>query len=249
MLHRDTAGLSDTGRKRSNNEDAFLVDDEHGLYAVADGMGGHLAGEVASAMVVDSLKAAVSNPDVSLPAAASASRTAEAARLLALIREANRRVYQCSQLDAQCRGMGATLAALHCVHDRIIVANVGDSPVYLVRGNGIAMISAMHTVAAERAAAAAEGMGPMPEIYRHMLTRAVGIEADIEPYILETDCRAGDTFIVCSDGLSNAVETAEISAIARRFAAAEACRRLVDLANARGGDDNITVIVVKTLNA
>ena len=249
MLQLDTAGLSDTGRKRSNNEDAFLVDDEHGLYAVADGMGGHLAGEVASAMVIDSLKAAVANPDIAPPAAASASLTVEAAKLLAWIRDANRRVYQRSQSDAHCRGMGATIAALYCVHNRIITANVGDSPVYLVRGNDIEMISAMHTVAAEQAAAVSEYRELLSGMYRHMLTRAVGIEADITPHILETDCRAGDAFIVCSDGLSNAVATAEMSAIVRRAGAAEACRRLVDLANARGGDDNITVIVVKTLNA
>lgn len=237
MLRLETAGLSDIGRKRGNNEDAFLVDDGHGLYIVADGMGGHLAGEVASAIVVDSMKAAACGPGGPLPAEA---------RLLGWIRQANKSVYQRSLSDEQYRGMGSTVAALYVDGDHAVAANVGDSPVYLVRSSRIEMLSAMHTVAAERTALYPQGLG-LPVHFHHMLTRAVGIDADVEPYILETDCRTGDAFILCSDGLSNALQPEELSAIVRRCGADEACARLVELANARGGDDNITVIVIKVL--
>jgi protein phosphatase len=245
MLQRETAGLSDIGKNRDQQEDAFLVDDEHGLYIVADGMGGHLAGEVASAIIIDTLQAAACDPCRHLPAAAETSRSLASAKLLGWIRQANRNVYQRSLSDEQCRGMGSTIAALYFTDNLVVTANVGDSPVYLVSAGGIEMLSAMHTVAAERRALALQGLD-LPVHFHHMLTRAVGIDAEVEPNIRETDFRAGDAFILCSDGLSNAVEPEEMLAIVRRCSARDACARLVGLANARGGDDNSTVIVIKT---
>ena len=140
--------------------------------------------------------------------------------------------------------MGSTIAALYFTDNLVVASNAGDSPVYLVRGNGIEMLSAMHTVAAERSIFDLQGLD-LPVHFHHMLTRAVGIDADVEPSMLETDFRAGDVFILCSDGLSNAVEPEEMLAIIRRCSVRDACVRLIDLANARGGDDNSTVIVIR----
>ena len=158
MLQLETAGLSDIGKIRDHQEDAFLVDDEHGLYVVADGMGGHLAGEVASAIIIETLQAAVADPGYPPPADREASLSPEGSLVLNWIRSANRNVYLHAQRDEQCRGMGSTIAVLYFTDNRVVAANVGDSPVYLVRASGIEMLSAMHTVAAERNAIDLQGL-------------------------------------------------------------------------------------------
>jgi len=247
MLQLEAAALSDIGRKRDNQEDAFLVDDAHRLYAVADGMGGHLAGEIASRMAVDSLRAAADEADLRPAASADGSLSPEAGRLVSWIREANRNVYERSLCDERCRGMGSTVAALFFVNDRFVAANVGDSPIYLVRGGRIEMLSAMHTAAAERPALDPMARALLSGLLQHMLTRAVGIDAEVQPHVRERDCRAGDIFIICSDGLSNALRPEEMPGVVRQANAGEACRKFVDLANRRGGDDNITVIVIKAI--
>lgn len=243
MLQLDTAGLSDLGRKRSCNEDAFVLDDALGLYVVADGMGGHLAGEIASAMTVEVLRRAASGPGAALPADRDRLLSPEAQRLRAWITAANREVFERSQRDARCRGMGSTVAALYCIRGRAVSANVGDSPVYRVRGNTITPFSAMHTVAAEQSATPVSTVH-LPEIYHHMLTRAIGIEMDVRPHIQEADICVGDVYILCSDGISNAVDPREMRAIVQQADAGAACRRLVDLALERGGNDNATVVVI-----
>ena len=113
MLQLETAGLSDIGKNRDHQEDAFLVDDEHGLYVVADGMGGHLAGEVASAIIIETLQAAVADPGNPPPADRETSLSPEGSRVLDWIRSANRNVYLHARRDEQCRGMGSTIAALY----------------------------------------------------------------------------------------------------------------------------------------
>lgn len=244
MLQLETAGLSDIGKKRDHQEDAFLVDDKRRLYVVADGMGGHLAGEVASAIIIDTLQTAVADPGYHPPAERDVPLTPEGSLVLNWISSANRNVYLHAQRDEQCRGMGSTIAALYFTDNRVVAANVGDSPMYLVRDNGIKLISAIHTVAAEQAGYL-QGQALLPEQFQHALTRAVGTHDSVQPYIHQLPCCADDVYIICSDGLSNAVETEEMHAIVRQCSARDACARLIDLANARGGDDNSTVIVIK----
>ncbi len=245
MLKLETAGLSDIGKNRDHQEDAFLVDDEHGLYVVADGMGGHLSGEVASGIIIETLQAAVAGPGYPPPADRAASLSPEGSLVLHWIRSANRNVYLRAQRDEQCRGMGSTIAALYFTPNRVVAANVGDSPMYLVRAGRIELISALHTVAAEQAGSLHNQM-LLPKQFQHMLTRAVGIHESVQPYIQTLPCCADDVYIICSDGLSNAVEPEEMLVIVRRCSARDACARLIDRANARGGDDNSTVIVIKT---
>jgi serine/threonine protein phosphatase PrpC len=245
MLQLETAGLSDIGKKRDHQEDAFLVDDEHRLYVVADGMGGHLAGEVASAIVIETLQAAVNDSNSPPATDPDTSLSPEGTMLASWIQNANRRVFEQSQSQEQCRGMGSTIAALYYTGQRVMVANVGDSPIYLVRAGSIELISAIHTMAADQAARDLYGEDTLLKQFNHMLTRAVGTDNDVQPYIRELSCCANDSYIICSDGLSNAIEPEEMLATVQQCTAGKACRELITMANARGGDDNITVIVIK----
>ena len=246
MIQDHSAGLTDVGKQRDGNEDALLLDDENRLYVVADGMGGHQAGEVASGIVIDTFSSCIihggGTKTVTFP---DATLSMEANELLACIREANSKVFEKSQNDETCRGMGSTVAALYCSDSTIIAANVGDSPIFLIRDGEPELISVMHTVAAEQAAIDPNRLKNIAEKYLHMLSRAIGVAREVTPDVCETDCFPGDTIVLCSDGLSNLVVPGEIADIVGRHMPEAACRELVDLANERGGTDNITVIVVR----
>ncbi len=239
--------LSDIGRKRENNEDSFLyaeIDGENGnsahLLAVADGMGGHLAGEVASRRVVEVLREHfISNPIVeNVPL-----------RLKEAITEANRSVYDMSCANSELRGMGSTCTAVLCTHEMAYAAHVGDSRAYLVRKGGVKKITKDHTVAermVESGIITHEEAKVCPE--RNALLRAVGtnpeVEVDLTPPI---DFIPGDVLILCSDGLTEYVTEDELSNVVTLFPPDKACDLLVNIANNRGGRDNITVQVAKVL--
>jgi len=244
MLEIEAAGLTDVGRVRAANEDAYLIDDSRRVYVVADGMGGHLAGEVASGLVVETITACLADAGRCLPEPGDESLSTEANRVLAWIRSANQAVFQKSRQDSSCRGMGSTIAVVHCTASTLIAANVGDSPIYLLRGDTIELISVAHTVAAEQAANGTERGRLLAENFKHMLSRAIGVGERVVPDVCEIQLFPGDRIILCSDGLSNAVSPQELLAITGRYAPATACQALVDLANERGGRDNITAIVI-----
>jgi protein phosphatase len=240
----ESAVLSDVGNLRHQNEDAFLVDDRLRLYAVADGMGGHRAGDVASAMVVDSLHHYLrrgadfgdvgDDPDLS----------SSANILLKAIASANHAVYRASKDDPDRKGMGSTVAAVMFAHRSVIASNVGDSPIFLIHDDTIEPLSVLHTVEAEHNAMSDAAEFPANHPFRHMLTRGMGIEADVEADICETQCFPGDRIILCSDGLTNKATPEEIRIHSAGEAAKVACARLVALANDRGGEDNVTVLVI-----
>ncbi|MBU1056226.1 MAG: protein phosphatase 2C domain-containing protein [Proteobacteria bacterium] len=246
MIKVESAGITDTGRKRPGNEDSYFVDESNCLYVVADGMGGHNAGEVASKLVVDTLKEMMglyvcgdtdkikSIQDVSI----------QASWLLTSVAEANKRVYRLSKKESACKGMGSTVSAVFVVSDKLIALNVGDSPIYLFRNNEIDMLSVPHTAMAEYAAFAPAGAQPLSERFRHTITRAIGIKKEVEPDFREIKIFTGDQVLVCSDGLSDKVKPEEIMDIMKNNSALNASRMLVDLANERGGDDNITLIAL-----
>ena len=251
MTAIESAGLTDVGKKREENEDSYLVDDELHLYLVADGMGGHLAGEVASSMVVQTFRECMA-PELSesVPEAlaeADETLSGEANRLLAVIRAANRAVVERARQEEQCRGMGSTVAAIYYADSTIIAANLGDSPIYLVRRGEIEPLYVPHTLVAEQAAIDPERAKMLEERFHHVLTRAIGVAEEALPDVCEVPFFPGDIVILCSDGLSNMVSPEEICDIVGENNPEASCRRLVDLANERGGDDNITVIVLKGL--
>jgi PPM family protein phosphatase len=238
MVTVESAGLSDVGRRREANEDRICVDDDLGLYLVADGMGGHQAGEIASELVVSSIRDFLSGQGE--PPASTEDRAPECAeRLLAGIRWSNQVVYEASMGRVDRRGMGSTIAAVYFCEDRLIAANIGDSPIYLVRNGGIDALSVPHTLQAD-----------MPsQVYApfigNVLTRAVGPHPSVDADLCEISCYKNDVLVLCSDGLSNKVSPQEISEMVSSRPPQEACRMLVDLANQRGGEDNISVVAVR----
>lgn len=240
MVIVESAGISDVGRKRQSNEDRIFIDDAGGLYLVADGMGGHQAGEVASALVVESIRDFIGKnesfkSDTPLPG----NLSAKAHRLLAGIEWSNRVVHQTSSEHPSYRGMGSTVAAVYFSEDTVIAANVGDSPIYLVRNGTINLLSVPHTLQAD-----------LPNdiqapFMSNILTRAVGPKNVVEADICELNCFKDDQLVICSDGLSNKVTPNEIAALTGAHPPASSCRAMVALANERGGDDNISAVVLR----
>ena len=249
MIEIESAGITDRGKKRKANEDSLFLEDSMGLYVVADGMGGHLAGEVASKMVVDTIGDYVKNcqesADDSAPVYRNETLSKEANRLLSGIHLSNKVVHEAARENNLYRGMGSTVSAVYFAEGTFIAANVGDSPIYLIRDGNVKLVSVPHTVIAEQTAldpANAERLGME---FRHVLTRAMGTEEFVKADIYEIQCFRDDILVISSDGLSDKASPEEIQQLVDGNGSDAACRRLVDLANDRGGDDNITAIVLK----
>lgn len=244
----ESAGISDVGQKRKNNEDALYLSDELNLYIVSDGMGGHQAGEVASAMVIETISRYMEHyddADHEDEEASDDSLSVEANRLLGGIRLANQGVYEAASRNEKQKGMGATVSAVLFTEDALIVANVGDSPIFLIHNGAIEQVSVTHNVITEQEAIDPEAARQLGPAYGHMLTRAMGIAETVVPDISEIPYFKGDQLVICSDGLTDLATPEEILDVIDQADPQEACQELVDLANARGGHDNITVITLK----
>ena len=253
MFVIESTGISDIGKKRKTNEDALLVDDQLGLYVVADGMGGHLAGEVASSLVIETLRDFIKqDPDREDEIAldeADERLSEEANRILSGIKISNKVVYETSKSEEKYRGMGSTVSVLYQNEQTMIAANVGDSPIYLVHKGKIELLSVLHTVMAEHAAISPDSDHQLGEEYKHMLTRAMGAEERVNADICEISSHQDDVLVISSDGLSDCVSPDEILEQVLNNSTEHACRSLVDMANERGGYDNVTVIVLRVKNA
>jgi protein phosphatase len=249
MVSVESAGQTDVGQKRKGNEDSFLIDDELQLYVVADGMGGRKAGEVASRLVIETISktmhklVSAESPDQMV--GVDRNLSSQANQLVYAIRRANLKTYEYAQNDESCKGMGSTVSAVYFSDNQAIVSNVGDSPIYLVRDGRAEVVSTMHTVMAEQEALAPDGGLKLGQQYLHMITRAMGIGETVNPDTAEIFFQEGDILVICSDGLSDKAFPEEICEIVEKNAPEDSCRKLVDMANERGGDDNITVIVLK----
>ncbi len=248
MIIVESAALTDVGLKRTNNEDSFCVDDGIGLYVVADGMGGHQAGEVASRILVDTIRDYIARFADGRPVEElgeiDAGLSRQANRLLAAICLANRAIYRVAEGKNAYKGMGSTVSAVYLTDGTVIAANVGDSPIYLVRNSAVEVLSKPHTFLEEQKRLYPDEPAPQGEQFRHILTRAMGSKDDVEADICEIQAFAGDRIVICSDGLSDKIEPEEILAFVENNQPAKACERLVGMAKSRGGDDNITVIVL-----
>ena len=254
MIIVQAAGFSDIGKVRKANEDSFLLNEAIGLYVVADGMGGHRGGGVASRIAVETIDAYLANPsqeftDTDGPNAL-AGQSSAAKHLRESIFLANQKIYKQSLTDTACRGMGTTVSALYLAGNSIITANVGDSPIYLLRNGEIETLYTPHTLLHERKKIpkSMEDRFPSSKL-AHILTRAVGIRSDVGMDLVETPCFTDDIIVLCSDGLSGKISREEIRDLVYQNDATSACRKLTDLANQRGGEDNITVIVVRVTSA
>ncbi len=243
-----SAGLTDVGKKRDNNEDTFYTDDQVGLYIVADGMGGHRAGEVASNTVVSSVKdymeAFHTSPVAKETKEGNMSPAATA--VCHSIELANRVVYQLSQDQGSYKGMGSTAAVVYVYGDTLITANVGDSRIYLIRTDGIEQLTQDHTLLAEHMRKNPNWDPNTASIpMKHILVRAVGIHETVETDVYELQPLPGDVILMCSDGLTDMLSDEEIhEAVLQGGALEEICDRLVYMANERGGLDNITTVLL-----
>jgi protein phosphatase len=249
MVILESAGITDVGKRRNSNEDTLFIDDALGLYMVADGMGGHQAGEVASKLVVDTIRDYLANTadhdHADRLGKTDGTLSKEADKMRSAIMIANKRVHDASKAEAAYAGMGSTVSAVYFKNDTLIAANVGDSHIYLIHNGKIELISVIHNVITEQTAINPERARHMGKQFQHMLTRAMGIEESVDPDISELQVFKGDTLIVCSDGLTDNVAAEEVLDVARLEQPEKICHYLVQMANDRGGHDNISVIVVK----
>jgi len=229
----DFVQLTDTGRERRSNEDNAFS--RPPLFAVADGMGGARAGEVASGIVVETLEKGM--PDEVGPEEG----------LAGLTREANQRIHQKATAEEERAGMGTTLTAAYVGDDEVAFAHVGDSRAYRLRDGKLEQLTNDHSLVGElvrRGKLTERQAEEHPQ--RSVITRALGPEAAVEVDSFSVDARPGDVFLLCSDGLTSMVEADTIADILREHDSMdEAARRLVDVANENGGRDNITVVLFR----
>src|SRR5258708_6327556 len=242
-------GATDVGRKRSSNEDAFLVDDALGLYVVADGMGGHAAGEVASQEAVETIYGMVKQGLRALPQIVGTltnEHARSACRLLeGAVQAATYMVFALAELDRDKSGMGTTISALLSLGEYAVTAQVGDSRIYQVREGQVAQITEDHTLISwqlKQGLITPEEARRSP--HRNVITRAVGNRDYVEVDTGLIALMPGDRFLLCSDGLHGYLREDEIS-IVTFLGAEEAVGRFIEMANERGGKDNITAVLVE----
>lgn len=245
------AGLAatDVGCKRTNNEDSFLIDDVLGYYAVADGMGGHAAGEVASQMAVTTVQqllAANAGVLQALATDASHDKKVAAEKLVErAIQEASTRIFEAARDDASRRGMGTTFDCVVVVGNRAVIGHVGDSRVYLVRQGKVHRLTEDHTMIAMAIKAGIVTKEDAKNTrFANSLTRAVGTQPSVQVDTLLVECQSGDKFLLCSDGLHGYIEDGETTGLLAPLRADEPPKGLIDMAKQRGGKDNITALVV-----
>lgn len=243
-------GRSDVGRKRDFNEDAFAVDLENGLFAIADGMGGAAAGEVASGIAIATLTEFIArtakNPGGERPYGSDERLSGQANRLRSAILLANETIYRTIEEHEEMKGMGTTLVAALARDSGVCVGHVGDSRVYLWREGELRQITNDHSWVNEQVSL---GLLSREEASRHpfrnVITRALGSREQVAAEVIEVPLSPGDRLLLCSDGLTNMLDDRRIQAVldAHPGDHEAAASELVDQANQAGGEDNITVIV------
>lgn len=251
MLKRISYGLTDRGCVRESNQDSFLIHEGQGLYVVADGMGGHAGGEIASGLAVKVIYDVYSQPEDPEATIAdfSAIYPAEHGQTFERLRYAINRASQAIQAEAvvrpSCRGMGTTVVMLSVEHNTAFIAHAGDSRAYLIRPDGLRRLTRDHTWIADqvRAGLITEEQATTSQ-YRNLLTRTVGIEARVNSDTTARRIEAGDRYLLCSDGLHGVVTDAEIFRLVLNHSPRLGVERLIQLAKERGGPDNVTCVVV-----
>jgi PPM family protein phosphatase len=247
------AVLSDPGLRRTSNEDCYCTRADIGLYIVADGMGGHVAGEVASRQAVEAIEAFIeetagADKNRTWPFPFDPSLSLEANRLKAAFRLANRRIAAAIADSQDLRGMATTASAFLAGNNSACVAHVGDSRVYVLRDGTLDQITHDHSWVEEQVRAGT--MSPSAarqHPWRNVVTRALSGGEDPEVDVTELRPKPGERFLLCSDGLFSVVSDTQIAAILgdSRLGLEEVCRRLIDAANESGGPDNITAVVLQ----
>jgi protein phosphatase len=253
-LRIEVAGETNVGMKRTHNEDNFSILEESGLYIVADGMGGHASGEVAAKMAVDSLKeffsATANDPERTWPYKMDRSKGYEENRLITGIKLANLRIYESAQRDPRQRGMGTTIVTMFAVEDGVYIAHVGDSRIYRVRDANIEQLTEDHSLLNDyikMKRLTPEEIANFP--HKNVIVRALGMKDTVKVDTRFEQPRAGDVYLLCSDGLSGPVADDEIlQTCGGNSDLKSAATKLIERANANGGPDNITVVLARWLS-
>ena len=241
-----SAGKSDVGRVREQNEDSYLIQDPLGLYVVADGMGGHLGGQAASQLAVKTIGEVIAQQADAITDKATEAdlERCDVSRILAdAVRAACATIFDTAQHDPELQGMGTTVTTLLVRDGRAFVAHVGDSRCYLQREDRILQITDDHSLVNEQIKAGfISREQARSSRLKNIITRSVGFERDVAVDTLALAVSPQDRFLLCSDGLSNLVDDTEIGIALASMPLADVPEHLINLANERGGDDNITVI-------
>jgi PPM family protein phosphatase len=238
VIHYTAAAVTDRGRKRASNEDAFGYSVEHGVYVVCDGMGGAAAGEIASSLAVDEMMRLLTHRSGTNPLSTDAEQA---------IAAANQTIFSRAERSQKLSGMGTTLVALLAEERHAWIVNVGDSRGYRLRNANLEQITIDHSLVEEQIR-----MGRMSQSeamhspLRNVITRALGTQNNVTPDVFELEAESGDLFLLCSDGLTRELSDSLMESLLLVGAPLdELCTRLVEAANQAGGHDNITCLLVR----
>lgn len=240
-------GRTDPGMVREHNEDCFLIVPENGFALLADGMGGHLSGEVASAMAVDQVTQHLLNA-LQAPAANNGAVT-DSSVLEEAIKAANSAIHSSSMQHPEQAGMGTTIVAVTFHDDRLTVAHVGDSRLYRYRNGELSQVTEDHSMVQEllrRGLISPEEA--RTSVNRNLVTRALGVDPVVEVDIKEETVQDGDLYLLCSDGLNDVLTDAEIATLLGQYGddMEKATRQIILEVNARGGPDNVSIVLIRT---
>ncbi len=255
-MQASAAGLTDVGLQRDHNEDCFVIVEDRNLFIVADGMGGHQAGDVASKLATESVAnffELSASDDATWPFEIDPNLSDEENRLATAIRVANRAIFQQSLQRQECRGMGTTIVGALFSPDanKMYMGHVGDSRGYRIRAGVIEQLTRDHSLVNDYKQAMPE-LSPeeADELPKNVITRALGMQPQVVVDLLQVDLLPGDIFLLCSDGLSGMLDDNEMLAVVAESDGLEnAARALVTRANENGGEDNVTVVLVQTDDA
>jgi protein phosphatase len=247
----EIVNVSNVGRKRPHNEDSTISDSNRGLAILADGMGGYKAGEIASALAVMTILQDVSvglkDRETINPGSGNA-QSPVSSLLKQAIQHANSKIYQLAKTDIECQGMGTTIVTGLVHNDKISIGNVGDSRLYRLRAGKFQQITKDHSLIQELIDrgiySPEEAQAKMP---KNLVTRALGLDTEVEVDMIEEQVEPGDIYLLCSDGLNDMVNDEEIHLTLSKYSAnlVQAADNLVQLANSKGGKDNISVVLVR----
>ncbi len=247
----DALGMTHVGMKRDHNEDNYLLADSERVYVVADGMGGHAAGEVASKLAVDEVAEFFAmtgrDADATWPFKMQKTLNYDGNRLATAVKLANRQIVESAREDKKRKGMGTTIVAAHFVGSLAFIAHVGDSRGYLWRDGVLTQVTQDHSLLNDYIRAGKltpQEAESFPQ--KNVITRALGIDAAVIVDVTRVELVAGDVVLLCTDGLTGMLSDAAIGEVLARNADLErACSQLIDGANANGGTDNVTCILAR----
>jgi protein phosphatase len=251
VLTARSFGITDVGCVRKQNQDSYILDDRIGLYVVADGMGGHAGGEVASAEAVDQILAMVVKHQPAIDALRASdtndARSHVKRSVEAAIQAATYMIFGLAEQDPERKGMGTTISALLFVGPVAVIGQVGDSRVYMIRAGVALQVTEDHTLVNAQIKAGVLTREQAKTVrYQNVITRAVGVNDYVEVDTADINCQVGDRFVLCSDGVHGYLEDEDQLLHLCAPASLEVCaRNLVDHALKRGGKDNATAIVVE----